>query len=305
MTRDYCLFGLRVRSELALPELFPGNRTGSPDVTITLGRIEGGSRDAGLHIVDGAVMFVAPDAGRYRIANGTDILVEPKEGVPDRNVRLYLLGSAFGALLHQRGLLPLHANAVEIGGRAFAFMAAQGEGKSTLAAWFHDQGHALVADDVCVVRFDKGSPMVLPGLPRLRLWEDAIGHLGRDLAGLERSYVGDQEWNKYDLAVARERASSSDLPLGAVYLIERGDDLAVLQLEGVTAAKALFDHTYRGGYLDAANGQKRHWQSIVDLVRAAPVFRLTRKRGFDLFDRQAGAVRDHAASLSPSRVAAE
>ena len=41
-------------------------------------------------------------------------------GASSRNVRVFLLGSAFGALLHQRGLLPLHANAVEVDGRAVA-----------------------------------------------------------------------------------------------------------------------------------------------------------------------------------------
>ena len=83
-----------------------------------------------------------------------EIVAEPRQGVPDSNVRLFLLGSAMGALLHQRGLLPLHTNAVEVGGRAFAFMGKSGAGKSTLAAWFHDRGFRIVADDVCVVGFD-------------------------------------------------------------------------------------------------------------------------------------------------------
>ena len=76
------------------------------------------------------------------------------DNVPDANIRLYLLGSAMGVLLHQRGLLPLHANAVEIDGKAFAFMGASGSGKSTLAAWFHDHGYRIIADDVCAVRFE-------------------------------------------------------------------------------------------------------------------------------------------------------
>ena len=62
-----------------------------------------------------------------------------------------------GAALHQRGILPLHANAVEIDHRAVAFMGASGAGKSTLAAWFHDQGYPILADDVCVIRADDGA----------------------------------------------------------------------------------------------------------------------------------------------------
>ena len=296
--RDYAVFGLRVRSDIALPELHRAEGSADPDVTIRQGKIDDANRTAGLHVIDGAVLFVAPDAARYRIADGSEILVEPNKGAPDRNVRLYLLGSAFGALLHQRGLLPLHANAVEIGGRAFAFMGVQGEGKSTLAAWFHDQGHRVIADDVCVIRLDGDLPQAVPGLPRLRLWDDAIAQSGRKPAELLRSYAGDEDWNKFDVPVDPQRSVRDEVPLGAVYLIESGSDFSVERLAGLESAQVLFEHTYRGGYLDAANGQKTHWQATVDLVRKVPVFRLARKRGFDVLDAQAQLIRSHAAALT-------
>lgn len=295
--QDYSVFGLRVRSDMPLPELHAAEGPAEPDVVIRQGAIGEPNRDAGLHAVDGAMLFVAPDAARYRIAAGSEILVEPNADVPDRNVRLYLLGSAFGALLHQRGLLPLHANAVEIDGRAFAFMGQQGEGKSTLAAWFHDQGDRIIADDVCVIRIDRGSAWAVPGLPRLRLWEDAIVRSGRRSDRLARSYAGDEEWNKFDVPVAPDRSVRDEIPVGAIYLAESGDAFDVTPLQGVEAAQALFEHTYRGGYLEAANGHESHWQAIVELVRRVPVFRLVRKRGFSVFDQQATAVRDHAARL--------
>ena len=50
---------------------------------------------------------LSPKVGRYRIEAGNRITVESEPGVPERNVRLFLLGSAFGVLLHQRGLLPV------------------------------------------------------------------------------------------------------------------------------------------------------------------------------------------------------
>jgi len=63
-------------------------------------------------------------------------------------VRLYLLGSAWGALCYQRDLLVLHASAVRVDGRAVAFCGRPGMGKSTLAAWLAESGHALVSDDL-------------------------------------------------------------------------------------------------------------------------------------------------------------
>ena len=166
-TFDYSLFGLSVRSEIPLPELFPAEIECEPDVAIRVGTINSDERAPGLHELGDGLLFVATDAGRYRIAGGREIIIEPNAGAPDRNVRLFLLGSAFGALLHQRGLLPLHANAVEIDGKAVAFMGPSGAGKSTLAAWFHDRGHRVIADDVCVVGLDTdGRPYAAPGLPR-------------------------------------------------------------------------------------------------------------------------------------------
>ena len=124
--------------------------------------------------MEGGALLVVDKTARYFVADGSRIVVQPEEGASSRNVRLFLLGSAFGLLLHQRGLLPLHANAVEIDGRAVAFAGGPGAGKSTLAAWFSDRGFALIADDVAVIDFEGKTPIIQPGLPRLRLWERAI-----------------------------------------------------------------------------------------------------------------------------------
>ena len=142
--------------------------------------------EPGLHVEGEALLLTIPDVARYRIEGGTEIVVDAHPSAPDRNIRLYLLGLAFGALLHQRGLLPLHANAVEVDGKAVAFMGESGAGKSTLAAWFHDRGHRIVADDVCVVGFSKGGQAFAhPGLPRLRLWDEALEASGRSAADFQ------------------------------------------------------------------------------------------------------------------------
>ena len=192
-------------------------------------------------------------------------------------MRLFLLGSAFGALLHQRGLLPLHANAVEVDGKAVAFMGESGAGKSTLAAWFHDAGHRVLADDVCVIRFDEQQrPMACPGLPRLRLWQDAIDLSGRDASKYTRSYVGDHPFEKFDVPISPSASATGALELGAVYLLDTGTSLQITRLEGVEAAEAIFAHTYRGGFLNAAAGHQAHWAASVRVIQTVPVFRLSR-----------------------------
>lgn len=277
---DYRLFGLALRSDFPIPEL-PDAPAAEPDVRICRGTADNGS-----------VISIAGIA-EFRVADGNCIWVSPAAGASPRNVRLYLLGSAMGLLLHQRGLLPLHANAVDVGGRAFAFMGPSGSGKSTLAAWFHDQGHAVLADDVCVVSFDdKGRPMVNPGLPRLRLWKQALEATGRDSARFDRSYAGDEEWDKFDVPLDPPPAALLTTPLGGVYLLAMGAE-AIERLEGLEAAEALFANTYRGRFVAQAGDPRLHWEACIRLVQSTPIFRVSRPWGLQLMDAQSRRLLDH------------
>jgi hypothetical protein len=275
-TSDYSVFGLTVRSAIDLPELRIAETGRDPDVTVSveaLGEIKSGP---GLHTFGDALLLNVPEVARYRIQGGREIVVDPEASAPDRNVRLYLLGSAFGALLHQRGLLPLHANAVEIGGKALAFIGESGAGKSTLAAWFHDRGFLVIADDVCVVQFGpEGQVRACPGLPRLRLGEEALEATGRDASAFPRSYFGDEDFSKYDVSISANPARNS-IDIGAVFILEKGEAFSVERLSGLDAANAVFDNTYRGRYLDQVGGHRAHWSAAIKLVREVPIYRLSR-----------------------------
>ena len=294
----YSVFGLNVRSSVPLPELFLAAQGKGPDVTISIGpELEADDPVPAVTDTDGGIIISIPEIGRFRISGGNEISIEPVAGVPDRNLRLYLLGSVFGALLHQRGLLPLHANAVEIDGRAVAFMGESGAGKSTLATWFHDRGHRVVADDVCAIHFlDDGQPYTLPGLPRFRLWQQALEASGRTTKGLARSYTT-EHFDKFDLPVAESTAVSSELPLGAIYVLGRGDELAFRRLQGVEAAEAVIAHTYRGAYVAAVQKQQNHWDACIRLARHIPIVSVARPWSLDRLDEIGELLLEHAGSL--------
>jgi hypothetical protein len=292
---DYQLFGLRIRSEIELPELFPFDGEGEANVTIRWGSVAAGPVERPFDYEGEAIALSIGGVARFRIEDGSTILVDPAPGVPERNIRLFLLGSAFGALLHQRGLLPLHANAIEIDGKSVAFMGESGAGKSTLAAWFHDHGHRIIADDVCVVRFRTGGQAVTPpGLPRLRLWHDALKAMGREESNFQRSYAGDNDSNKFDVPVAREAAATAEADLSAIYLLEKADALEISRIDGLAAAEAVFANTYRGIYINAVKGEHRHWSSCVTLVRNTPIYRLRRRWGLDHMEEQCRRLVEHA-----------
>lgn len=291
----YRLFGLNLRSEMDLAALAPAVDSGIVDVEIAFGAVPASDHNGYRATEDGTLLSVAK-VGRYWIRDGRQILIDPAPGASERNVRLFLLGSAIGALLHQRGLLPLHANAIDLGGRAVAFSGHSGAGKSTIAAWFHDRGHNILADDVCVIGFDEaGRALAYPGIPRLRLWREALEASGRDAEAYARSF---DDMDKYDVPMPNE-TGAEPVPLAAIYLLrkaeEAGGEAEIERLKGVEAVETLVSNTYRGGYLNMIGRTREHLTACVRVARAVPVFRAQRLWGFDRFDEQAQRLSDHAA----------
>ena len=300
----YSIFGLTVRSQIALRDLPPAPEDAVPDVEIRRGVIDEPENRPGYCETGAGTLLTIPEVGRYRIAGGREIVVERAEGGSERNLRLYLLGSAIGALLHQRGLLPLHANAIEIGGRAFAFSGHSGAGKSTMAAWFHDRGHRILTDDVCVIATTpEGRALAYPGLPRLRLWREAVEATGRTAEEYDRSFDG---MDKYDVPTRIEERRDP-LPLGGVYLLRRAEEGAqagrVERITGAGAVETLISNTYRGAYLKTIGRTGDHFHACLKIARAVPVFRVERLWGFDRFEEQARMLEDHALSLHPGAAA--
>jgi hypothetical protein len=286
-----------------LPELVPSQDVAETDIVIRLGTlpaIEGEVQENFAATDAGGVLNVA-GAGRYLIRDGREIIVDPDPAGTERHLRLFLLGSAFGAILHQRGLLPLHSNAMEIAGHAVGFMGASGAGKSTMAAWFHDCGYHVLADDVCVVTGSSdATPLAHPGIPRLRLWRDALEASGRNPQDHEHAF---DDADKYNVRT-RISDAPSPLPLGAIYLLDRPEsgaqELAITRLQGLDAIEALVANTYRGGYLAKMGATQRHLSQCVELARRVPVFRTERVWGTDAFAEQARLLEEHARSIISS-----
>jgi hypothetical protein len=298
--QTYSAFGLSIASDFALPELFVAKQPGQADAQILVGAIpETCSREPGVHPCGEGTILNIPDVATYWITGGCRIVVQPGPNAEDANVRLYLLGSAMGVLLHQRRLLPLHANAVEIGRAAFAFMGPSGAGKSTLAAWFHDQGHRVVADDVSVVTIgQQGQPLVHPGVPRLRLWRQALERSGRSATDHPLSWRGDPSYDKYDVSIQDGRASQRSQPLGAVYLLEASETFHVERVSGAEAADVIFANTYRGHYVQAANSEVAHWTSVMQLIRTTPVFRVARPWSLEQLDAVGHRILEHVEAVA-------
>jgi hypothetical protein len=169
-----------------------------------------------LQMARGDLRLTVEGIGRFRITNGERIAWQRADaGVSDQDIRTFLLGSAVGALLIQRGMLVLHGNALEKDGQAIVCLGHSGAGKSTLAYALMQQGWRLLADDLVAVN---GEGMVLPGIPRIKLWHDAAKAFELDPATLLPIREG---MNKYLLMGEALQRAPQAAALQAVYLIHQ------------------------------------------------------------------------------------
>ncbi|MBO9500670.1 hypothetical protein [Brevundimonas sp. A19_0] len=287
---DYACFNLCLRSEIPLPELSEIALVGSRDVvTVSCGPVKDIGTETLRH--EGRITILnLPGIGRFRIEAGTSIVVDGAPDCSDRNLRLFLLGSALGVLVHQRGLLPLHANAVILAGRALAFTGPSGAGKSTLAAWFSDHGYPVLCDDVCVIGVEGGAPVAYRGLPRLKLWADAAEKRGQTLEALERVH---DDLDKYQMPLPVE-VNETPVPLAAVIRLKRAgeEDGTLTRVRGRSALQLLMSETYRRAVVGALGLQAEHFRNCIAVASGAAILEWARPWGHDVFDAEVEAMVD-------------
>jgi len=276
----YHACGVTFESQLELPGIPRANTQQVPSVRLYFGDVpesleDPAGRGAAYDAAPGRLLLRSP-AGRYLVRDGREIIIQPKPETPESEIRIFLMGSAFGALLHQRGVLPLHASTVQVGDGCVAFAGISGSGKSTLAAFLHQKGYPLVGDDICPVRFLPGvGAVALPGFRRFKLWADSMIALGWDAADYPQPRT---QLEKYEVTagnVVTERL----FPLRRLYLLSETrdrDPVGIHPVEGPDRLKALLGNTYRFGYLDGFGLKTDHFKICMGVLSSTDVFRLWR-----------------------------
>jgi hypothetical protein len=277
----YQAFGLQLRACLPCPELLPGNQP--PDVTIIYGKVPEAleaplAEGQWYQSAAGLLLLNIPDIAKYLVKNGKEIIIDRAPQANDNDVRLFLLGSVMGALMHQRGLLPLHGSAIRLAdGTAAIFMGQSGVGKSTLAAAFRQRGYVVAADDVSLIfsRAD-GSPLLQPAYPELKLWAEAAAKIGEDADVLPRART---LLEKYSLCF-HDHFDATPLPVRLLYILETNEDerFEVTRLQGMEKLEGLLHNTYRLLFIDDIDQRRLHFQLCVSLGSKIIMSRVQRPR---------------------------
>ncbi len=278
-TFAYFAYGLSIASDLECPELQPSDGS-APDVRVRFGPVP---EQLESPKAQGVLYQVSPDRylltiekiARFLVCNGNEIVIERAPEATDSDLRVFLLGSVIGVLLHQRGVLPLHASAIETRLGAVAFTGPVGFGKSTLAAAFQQRGYRVLTDDVCAISLDpQGKPLVAPGYAQLNLWADALEQLGKSRDELTRTRLFTE---KYGLPV-RERFTTLPVPLTAVYELKTTNtaQLTLIPVTGKDKVWLIRDNTFRMAIRAGMEQEARYMGLALAVAQHTRTVRVTR-----------------------------
>jgi hypothetical protein len=291
----YSLHGLGIASDLALPELAPAAIGAAIDVEVFAGEVAPAlDHPSGTgpmwQAARGDFLFEVADVARYRVRDARTITVQAFDSASRQpgDVRLYLLGTAMGALLHQRGLLALHASAVATPSGTWAFTGHSGAGKSTLAAWLQRrEGWPVLSDDVVVVDASGPLPRLQAGPPRLKLWRDALESLAIGPDGLARDLM---RFDKFHLVTPPTDVAATPC-CRALVLLEAtaGDEPAeLLPMRGREALAAVMSAVYRPELATHLRAPGELFMQCAQLASRIRVFRFRRPRSLQDFDTALG-----------------
>ena len=280
--KKYIVYGLNVESEIDLPGF---NQTeDAANIKVQFGLVPDHienfkAKGACYEAKPNEFLLKVLNVGKFFISNANNICIEPAEGADNDSIRLFLLGSAFGALFHQLQLLPLHASVVNVNGQAILFSGISGVGKSTLAAAFTSKGFETISDDIALVSIQNSIPVVVPGPAHLKLWSDSLKSLGMN------SKKGDKvrkELEKY--FVPTEPTSDKCIPLKKVYIlnVRNNSDIETIPINGMEKFTLLRNHTYRINFVKGLGVENNHFVITSQLAGLIEINRLFRgMKGFE------------------------
>jgi len=228
--RVYNLYGFRLQSQMQLACPQGQTHASRPDVELVeysasdvrqackLGGtlVEASDFYRVTRLREGAIYLLWPGLFEFLIsADGSRIGWRNLDGTPREALQEYLLGQVLSFAMLVRGIEPLHATAVVVGGGAIAFLGDSGYGKSSLGASFVRENHPLLTDDVLVLERCGRQMLAHPGMPRIKLFPEMSGSMfqGREGTPMNR-------WTRKTIfALNAQQHQASAIPLRTLYVL--------------------------------------------------------------------------------------
>ena len=216
--------------------------------------------------VEGVADFYACD--------GREVEYMPAVGADENSIELYLNGSLYGAILHQRKILPMHGSSFIYKGQGVMICGDTGAGKSSVTASFCLDGAEFLTDDVTPLLFKDDEPFIWALSDRIKLWSDTLKQLEQGEYGLHRV---DPEWEKYYYPMYE--AAGSEIRLDQVYVLEiiKTEAVEFEELPGSLKFSALRNEIYRPEYLKGMpDNEPIYFKNLIDISNNVRVIKVRR-----------------------------
>ncbi len=279
---SYWGFGLNIKSDIAFPELLP-KEFDSADINILTKEVpqhlegEHVTKKVNVSMNLTEYLHTVPDIADYYVANGNEICIQPQPGADEKSIRLFLLSNAMAAILHQRGMIPLHASAVYHDGGIILFCGRSGAGKSTTATALQQKGYTVFSDDVCVLQNNTNNELIaLPSYPMIKLWEDSFIKIG--LGAVEEENKIRPEMAKY-ARFYHDEFNIAEQKIKRVFILETGnlnETVEIKKLGPIAAFKILQQNTYRHVQMNGMKKRDIHFAMISKLAGEVSVYKIDR-----------------------------
>jgi hypothetical protein len=288
-TQRYRWASLVIDCDFPLPELPPVRGVRRPDIVVRRGtsrthgsngarvhewRLPDGTRWASVAKGEGERVVRFQRFAAFAVADGgrTVRWHAPSTTRPD-TLRHLLLDQVLPAVAFEHSLIGLHASAVVVSGRGVAFAGPTSRGKSTLAASFALDGHAVITDDCLMLRWTRAEPCAVPSYPSLRLWRSTAESLlgtNADLAPVAQ-YTSKLRIGARVPGISFRRHS---VPVGKIYVIDRRAGPA--RIEPLSSREAYVELLKTTFHLDPRDRvtARREVAALAAIVRGVPVARL-------------------------------
>ena len=142
-------------------------------------------------------------------------------------------------------------------------------------------GWQLISDDLIAISDDL---KVLPGIPRIKLWDDAISHFKIKRENLKRVRM---DMNKFQLSGNDVNSSYRKSKISAIYILENNSNKTVKsQIFG--DKKKLFkvlNNLYRPLYIKGFNKEANYFKKITELIKDIPIYSLSLPRSLSKMER--------------------
>ena len=211
---------------------------------------------------------------QYLVRNGEEIFIHPKDQADPASVHLFLASSIFGALLHQKCMLPIHGSSFSYNGKGITIGGKSGVGKSAVVAAFCQNGGTFINDDITPLKILNNQTTIIPIKTRLKLWTDTLDKLKIQNDHLERIRP---MMDKFYLPANDLFAKEQRLDHLFILNIHNKKEFCVSKLAGLEKYNALRNQIYRKVYLKGMpETSKDYFKQLLRLSMHITVKRITR-----------------------------